>query len=127
MPTIDYNVSVYKDRTIFTNNKNQYHCEEGPAVQYFNGDREWWINGKLHRVNGPAVESISGYKAWYLNGLFHRTDGPAVERANGEKLWYLNGKNVTEDDFKRLISNDTLEDKIIEIDGRKYKLMRVEE
>ena len=33
-----------------------------------NGNKEWWLNGKIHRIDGPAYENSNGYKAWYLNG-----------------------------------------------------------
>jgi len=26
------------------------------------------LNGKYHREDGPALEYADGYKAWYLNG-----------------------------------------------------------
>ena len=29
---------------------------------YENGDKEWYLNGKLHREDGPAVEDANGYK-----------------------------------------------------------------
>ena len=29
------------------------------------GDKEWYLNGKLHREDGPAVEYSGGYKEWY--------------------------------------------------------------
>lgn len=40
----------------------------------------FWINkdGKLHRDNGPAVIWYTGIKEWYKNGLRHREDGPAI-------------------------------------------------
>ena len=63
-----------------------------------NGDRYWFINGKLHREDGPAVEYANGNKFWYLNGELHREDGPAVEHTDGSKFWYLNGEEVTEDE-----------------------------
>ena len=34
----------------------------------YNGDTFWYINGKLHREDGPAVEWANGSKEWYLNG-----------------------------------------------------------
>jgi len=81
------------------------HRADGPAVEYKNGDEQWYRDGKLHRedgpakvstdqyrVDGPAVEHINGSKYWYLNGKLHRTDGPAVEYSNGDKAWYLNGR-----------------------------------
>jgi hypothetical protein len=68
------------------------------------GDKEWRLNGKLHREDRPAVEHATGSKAWwlnewangskfwYLNGKFHREDGPAIEWNDGTKSWYLNGR-----------------------------------
>ena len=43
----------------------------------------------LHRTDGPAVEWGNGHKAWYLNGAKHRLDGPAYEYADGVKSWYV--------------------------------------
>ena len=61
------------------------------------GDRYWMINadedGDLiyHREDGPAIEYVNGYKEWYLNGKRHREDGPAIEYPDDDKEWYLNG------------------------------------
>ena len=51
------------------------------------GTKEWYLNGQRHREDGPAVEYANGDKYWYLNGQLHREDGPAVEKADGSKLW----------------------------------------
>ena len=59
---------------------------------YANGDKEWRLNGKLHREDGPTIEYASGRKVWYLNGKCHREDGPAFEYADGDKRWALNGE-----------------------------------
>ena len=63
-----------------------------------NGDKRWYLNGKLHRTDGPAIEWIDGSKSWYLNGKLHRTDGPAIEYADGTKQWFLNDKYVSMED-----------------------------
>jgi hypothetical protein len=55
------------------------------------GDKEWYLNGLLHREDGPAIEYINGYKAWCIKGIYHREDGPAIEYSDGSKEWYLNG------------------------------------
>ena len=77
----------------------KYHREYGPAVEKSNGDKEWYLNGELHREGGPAVEYASGDKYWYLNGEHHREYGPAVEKSNGDKEWYLNGVRKTKDEY----------------------------
>jgi len=46
------------------------HREDGPAVEYANGERAWYVDGKLHRLDGPAVEYVNGSKAWYVNDVF---------------------------------------------------------
>ena len=55
------------------------------TIEYRNAE------GQLHREDGPAIEWENGYKAWYLNGLRHREDGPSIEWANGYKKWHLYG------------------------------------
>lgn len=44
------------------------HREDGPAVEWADGNKEWWIDGKRHREDGPAVVSPNGYEAWCKNG-----------------------------------------------------------
>ncbi len=76
------------------------HRVNGPAIEYVDGDKSWYLNGERHRIDGPAVEWADGTKEWWLNGKRHRTDGPAIERPNDFKSWYLNGKSLTEEEFK---------------------------
>ena len=55
--------------------------------------------------NKPTVKVwANGDKSWYLNGKLHREDGPAIEYADGHKSWYLNDKEVTEEEHKRMTS-----------------------
>ena len=73
-----------------------FHREDGPAIEHFDGDTSWLINGKYHRTDGPAKDWVSdGYKAWFVNGKCHRTDGPAIEYADGDKEWYINGERLS--------------------------------
>ena len=77
------------DKEWYLNGK--WHRTDGPAVERADGDKHWFLNGKYHRIDGPAVEYFNGSKVWCLNGKRHRTDGPAIEGADGSKAWYLNG------------------------------------
>lgn len=52
----------------YYNAAGQLHREDGPAVEFSNGNREWWQNGQLHREGGPAIERLNGYKEWWLHG-----------------------------------------------------------
>jgi hypothetical protein len=56
--------------------------------------------GSFHREDGPAVEYSDGTKEWFINGLRHREDGPAVEY-NGGKWWCLNDIEYTEEEFNQ--------------------------
>ena len=40
-----------------------------PAIEYANGDKEWWFYGKRHRDNGPAV-IIGDKQYWFKYGEF---------------------------------------------------------
>lgn len=78
------------------------HREDGPAVQFLNGDK-WWDydeNGKkIYREGRPAIEHDCGAKYWYIEGKRHREDGPAVEFSNGTKYWYLDGILLSKQEF----------------------------
>lgn len=84
----DGRVSYYKDGLL--------HREEGPAREWPNGDKLWFLNDKLHRVDGPAHDT-NNLKIWYLNGVLHRDDGPAFEHERGRKEWIVHGKHHRED------------------------------
>lgn len=86
--------------------------------------KRWYFDDKLHCEHGPAVEYADGSKEWWLNGKRNRTDGPAAEFADGSKYWYLNGERLTEAEFLKRTKPNCMEDKFVEIDGVKYKLVR---
>lgn len=48
---------------------NNFHSADGPAIEYDDGHKEWWINNKLHRTDGPAVEYANGNKEWWVSGI----------------------------------------------------------
>jgi hypothetical protein len=47
------------------------HREDGPAIEWADGGKDWYINNKLHRIDGPAIEWSDGRKEWYLNGKYY--------------------------------------------------------
>lgn len=49
---------------------------------------------------GVMTVNEYGDKEWYLNDKLHRIEGPAIERANGDKEWHLNGEELSEAGFK---------------------------
>jgi len=107
----DNGTFYYKDKEM-----NIRHREDGPAVEWANGSRAWFLNGERHREDGPAVEYANGYKEWYLNDQLHREDGPAVEYADGSKYWFLNDKEVSEAKHKKL----TKKEPTISIEGKAF-------
>ena len=38
-------------------------------VKQYDNRTAWYLNGKLHREDGPAIEYANGEKSWYLYGL----------------------------------------------------------
>ena len=95
----------YGDK-IWKNEKGQYHRNDGPAIEYANGVKQWYKYNELHRENGPAIEWVDGSKEWWVDGNRHREDGPAIEYADGTKYWFYNGKMIgcsSQEKFERMI------------------------
>lgn len=103
------------------------HREDGPAVEYSNGNKAWFINSNLHREDGPAIEYANGDKSWYSNGKLHREDGPAVDSFNGRKVWLLNDKYVTEAEHALLTAPEVIltRDEIAARFGIKTKQLKI--
>jgi hypothetical protein len=112
----DNGTFYYKDKEM-----NIPHREDGPAIEWANGHKLWFLNGLLHREDGPAIEWANGTKYWYLNGQSHREDGPAVERADGYKAWFLNDKEVSEAKHKKL----TRKEPTITIEGKAFTVAQL--
>ena len=96
----------YKDGSVldYLDNSKILHREDGPAIEWADGAKRWYINDKLHREDGPAIEWADGTKRWYINDKRHREDGPAVECADGTKHWYINDKRHREEDYWEVIN-----------------------
>ena len=94
----EYSVRYYLDDNL--------HRLYGPAIEWSNGDKEWYQNGLCHRIDGPAIEWVNGHKAWYQNGVRHRIDGHSVEWAGRYKEWYYEGEKIncsSQKEFERYI------------------------
>jgi hypothetical protein len=72
------------------------HREGGlPAVEHANGGKEYWREGKHHRIGGPCMECANGYRMWCVDGELHRTDGPAIDNVlvtGCERKWFVDGR-----------------------------------
>ena len=73
-------------------------------VEYDNGDKRWFKNGKRHRLDGPACEFINGHKAWYVDGKLHRLDGPAYEFNSKCGQWFVDGKQIPVNSKEELVN-----------------------
>jgi hypothetical protein len=69
-------------------------------LEFRDGEKRWFLNGKRNREDGPAIECPNGNKFWFLNGKYHCENGPAIERIDGTKKWYLNGEEYSEEQWK---------------------------
>jgi len=87
--------------------KNGLHTDKS-------GTKYWYLDNKLHREDGPAVEWNDGELWWYLNGGFHREDGPAIVRLDSNNVWFLNNRELTEEEFSGYLRNKQFNDSINE-------------
>jgi len=124
---IEYTVKVNDNCTEWFLN-GVLHRENGPAVEWLNGDKSWYKEGELHRDDGPACESVNGSKYWYKEGKRHRLDGPACESVNGFKFWYIEGEMYTEENFNKKIkemNQPSCDGTIVEIEGKRFELKEI--
>ena len=64
-----------------------------PSKYYKNESEQY------HREDGPAIESSTGRKFWFKDGKYHREDGPAIVWENGTSEYFLNGKEYTKEEY----------------------------
>jgi len=56
------------------------------------GYKGWWLNGKRHREDGPAIEYANGVKQWFLNGEFY-SEGDYIRAIKLIRLSHMTLKN----------------------------------
>lgn len=83
---------------------NLYSHHFSGIIQCFDKTIEWWLNGQFHREDGPAVEYFNGDKFWCEDGCRHRLNGPAIELSGGYKAWYINGIQYSEKEYWKEIN-----------------------
>ena len=88
----------------YYNAANQLHRDDGPAVEYVGGHKEWYQNGFLHREDGPAIISNRGDKYWYQNNRLHHTDGPAIVWNDDDQWWFINGERLSKGEFNQKVN-----------------------
>lgn len=68
---------------------------------YPNGDKRWYLDGRLHREGGPAIEYGNGDKGWYLHGTPHRLDGPAFDFAE-RQTYFFEGHQISQEASEKI-------------------------
>ena len=76
------------DKNIFPNNFTGF-------IKYSDGTKQWYLNGKLHRVGGHAIENADGTPISWIN------------RWHNNPYW-LRYKNTNPQDKNRLIGGASL-------------------
>ena len=106
---------VDEDGNKFWYKDDEYHREDGPAIEWKDGTKYWYRNGRLHREDGPAAEFNNGGKRWSYKGIFAGNGdkpNPALWarltsfEANGGPL--LNGCIVAADGDKHWFKDDKI-------------------
>jgi len=100
--------------------EGKHHREDGPAIICGNGSKHWYKEGKRHRLDGPAIEYGDGSKYWYIEGNRHRLDGPAIEYGDGRKEWCIEGIHYSEEDFHKKVQ-ELKNEKTMEIKSKEIK------
>lgn len=118
-PTLEIRTDGTK---VWKNNSHQFHRLTGPAVEYVNGAKMWYRNGKLHREDGPATICENGDRWWYKNGKHHREDGPAIENIDGNKSWWLNDKQLSEEEVIGRLEKKQLEKSVASVNKTTQKI-----
>lgn len=65
---LKYRITEHNDRIEYRDTNGKRHREDGPAVIWYDGTREWWDNGSRHREDGPAIVFPNGNEVWFING-----------------------------------------------------------
>ena len=106
--------SPYDGMTFWVNGEVHWIKNDDGLVRHFRGD-------KLHRIGAPAVIYPDGSQFFYQNDKLHNEAGPAALRADGTKEWWIHGEKMSQEEFDRRMKKE-----IIEVDGKKYKLIEDE-
>ena len=90
--------------------KDHFHRLDGPAVEYKNGTKYWFVEGNRHRLDGPAAVLANGRtKWWYVDGRRHRIDGPAIEYKDGTKQWWVNDTRLSTEEVETWLKENDVD------------------
>lgn len=98
------------DRIILVNHGKGTDITYEEYVMYMaSPEKDWYridfqLGDRRHRLDGPAVEYANGAKFWFVNDKSHRLDGPAIIWETGAKAWYVDGKRYLEQDYSSAVA-----------------------
>lgn len=64
---------IFRVGSVYFHKNGIIHREDGPAVETYDGNREWWLNGKKHCLTGPAVD-YTYHKSFWIDGIQYNTE-----------------------------------------------------
>jgi hypothetical protein len=110
LPAIEYKNGINE----YYENGKQVKFKDEIEIEKTEKFTKHYVNGFLHRYPGPAVEYSNGDKEWFIHGIrYGITCGakiaPAIKRADGSAEWLENGTYINSDWNS------------IDANGRKYK------
>ena len=127
-------------RTIEKYLGNKLHCLNGPAIQTYDPRdgrkiREvYYEHGNCHRDDGRPAD-ITFFddgnllrEEYFVNGKRHNENGVAIVSYNRDgsinaQRYYLNDELLTHEEW--LLKTSSCDGKIVEIDGKQYRLTEV--
>jgi hypothetical protein len=70
-----------------------YKTKDGYRHEDINGFKAWYnAKGKLHRLDGPAIEYVNGSKSWWVNGEQMMSEG----QFNRRRAWMVKNNLLNE-------------------------------
>jgi hypothetical protein len=69
-------------------------------IYYYKYMTKWIVNGKLHREDGPAIEYSDGRKKWYYNGKLYK-----IQYSDGKVKTIVKNKSEHHNRAKKSLKN----------------------
>jgi len=80
----------------YYNDKEQLHRLDGPAVEFKDGTKYWYINGNNHRNIDPSNQWQYRIKYWCFKDKAHRIGGPC---SSAFSWWFIHGKEYSKEGY----------------------------
>lgn len=92
-----------------------FHRENGPAIIWDDGKKEWYKDGMRHRDDGgAAIYGGGGDMEFYVDGRRHNSEGLAIIKNDGDGEYWLNDCYLDSDQYNNAITHNLLVSKDLE-------------